>query len=117
MNDKPLFGAYRAKRAFQEIAEEIKQAILEKKIGHGDRLPSERSLAEQFAVGRLTIREVLRTLETAGFVRIRKGSGGGAFVGHGDPQTVAGIIIDSLTLDGLTGWQITEARIAIECAV
>lgn len=117
MQEKPLFVPYRARRAFQEIADEIKKAILEKRFGFGDRLPSERSLAEQFRVGRLTIREALRTLETAGFVRVKKGSGGGAFVGPDDPQAVAGIIIDNLLLEGLTSQQITEARTAIECAV
>lgn len=117
MKEDPLFLPYRPRRAFQEIAEEIKRAIFEKRFGQGDRLPPERSLAEQFRVGRLTIREALRTLETAGFVKIKKGSGGGAFVGPDDPQSMAGLIIDNLMLEGLTSEQITEARAAIECAV
>lgn len=41
----------------------------------GDRLGSERELAEQLGVSRVTIREVLRTLEGMGKVDIRRNSG------------------------------------------
>ncbi|MBW2064185.1 MAG: GntR family transcriptional regulator [Deltaproteobacteria bacterium] len=54
-----MFSPYQSKRAFEEISEQIKKAILAKKLKPGDRLPSERSLAEQFQVGRLTVREAL----------------------------------------------------------
>ncbi|MBW2028172.1 MAG: FadR family transcriptional regulator [Deltaproteobacteria bacterium] len=112
-----MFSPYQSKRAFEEISEQIKKAILAKRLKPGERLPSERSLAEQFQVGRLTVREALRTLETQGFIRIRKGSGGGAFIGNTDPEMLPSIIMDNLLLDGLTSEQMTEARIALECAI
>ena len=80
MPELTKFGPYKPPRAFQEIADQIKKAILDRKLKPGERLPSERELAEQFQVGRLTIREALRSLETSGIITIRKGSGGGAFV-------------------------------------
>ncbi|MBW1996983.1 MAG: FadR family transcriptional regulator [Deltaproteobacteria bacterium] len=112
-----MFSPYQSKRAFEEISEQIKKAILAKKLKPGDRLPSERSLAEQFQVGRLTVREALRTLETQGFIQIKKGSGGGAFIGNTNPEMLPSIIMDNLLLDGLTSEQMTEARIALECAI
>jgi GntR family transcriptional repressor for pyruvate dehydrogenase complex len=117
MNEKILFTPYQPKRAFQEIAEEIRDAILNKRLTNGMRLPAERTLAQQFRVGRLTIREALRALETTGFVTIKKGSGGGAFVGATDPDALVSIITDNLILKGLTSEQMTEARMALECAV
>ncbi|MBW1720958.1 MAG: FadR family transcriptional regulator [Deltaproteobacteria bacterium] len=116
MHNEVLFSPYTPTRAFEEVAEQIREVILAGKLSPGDRLPSERSLAEQFQVGRLTIREALRTLEITGFVEIRKGSGGGAFVASGNLEAVASIIKDNLILEGLTSDQITEARLALECA-
>lgn len=116
MHDKVLFTPYTPTRAFDEVAGRIKEVILDRQLIPGDRLPSERSLAQQFQVGRLTIREALRTLETKGLIEIKKGSGGGAFVASHNLGAVTSIIKDNLLLEGLTSDQITEARIALECA-
>ncbi len=112
-----MFQAYKGRRAFEYIAEQIRQAILSEKLNTGDRLPSERDLAEQFQVGRVTIREAMRMLETMGLVEIRKGSAGGAFVRIGDPDTMASMIMDRLQLEGTNHEQMIEARVGIECAV
>lgn len=48
------------------------------RLGPGDRLPSERALAERFGVSRPTVREALRALSVLGVIDIRHG--GGAFV-------------------------------------
>jgi len=114
MKEDRLFSPYRSRRAFQEIAGEIKHAILAKRLKEGDKLPSERTLAQQFQVGRLTIREALRTLETNGLIRIRHGREGGAFVGVSDPMKLPSMVIDNLLMEGLTSEQMTEARIGLE---
>ena len=117
MNKSQIFSPYQTRRAFQEVAEEIKHAILAERFKAGDRLPSERSLAQQFQVGRLTIREALRTLETKGLIKIRYGRDGGAYVGVADPEAIPSMIIDNLQLEGLTGTQMTEARIGLETTI
>jgi DNA-binding FadR family transcriptional regulator len=111
-----MFQAYKGRRAFEDIADQIKQAILSKRLNDGDRLPSERELAEQFQVGRVTIREAMRMLETMGLIQIRKGSAGGAFVGIGDLDVMASMIMDRLQLEGTTHDQMIEARVGVECA-
>jgi len=52
-------------------------------VGHfkeGDRLPSERDLAEEFQVSRVAIHEALRSLESSGFIVTRQGPTGGSYV-------------------------------------
>ena len=115
--DKDIFTGYQYRRASSDIAELIKSAILSNKIKEGDRLPSERDLATQFQVGRMTIREALRTLETKGLISIKKGSSGGAFVQPASPYQIAENIADNLQLDGVTFSEVTESRIVLERSI
>ena len=76
----PHFKPIRPIRISAEVAEQLKQSIL---LGHfkaGQRLPSERDLAEEFQVSRVALREALRSLENSGFIHTRPGATGGAFV-------------------------------------
>lgn len=63
-------------RLYEEVADQIKQAIYNGDLKPGDRLPSERDLCQTFGVGRPTIREALRTLSVMGLVEINRGSKG-----------------------------------------
>lgn len=49
--------------------------IRDRRLAPGDRLPSARALAEQFAVATPTVREALRRLQATGAVELRHGSG------------------------------------------
>jgi DNA-binding FadR family transcriptional regulator len=116
-DEDQIFQPYQPKRAYQEIAQDIHEAIMAGRLHSGERLPSERSLAEQFQVGRLTIREALRTLETKGLIQIRHGRGGGSYVGVPEPTVLPSMIIDNLQLGGLTSDQATETRVGLECTI
>ncbi|MDZ7700199.1 MAG: GntR family transcriptional regulator [Deltaproteobacteria bacterium] len=63
-----------------KISNSIKELILNGTLKIGDRLPSEKELAQQFQVDRQTIREALRLLELSGFVTIQRGPGGGPVI-------------------------------------
>ena len=67
-------------RAYQRVAEQIEDRILSGDLPPGSRLPAERELVNQFAVGRSTVREALRVLQSAGLVRSRPGDPQGAEV-------------------------------------
>src|SRR5581483_1590615 len=60
------FRPVRTPRAFEEIADQIRRELSKRRLRAGDRLPPERTLAEQFGVSRNTLREALRSLENAG---------------------------------------------------
>jgi len=62
-------------RIHEEIADRIRQLILERTLPAGEPLPSERVLAQRFGVSRGSVRDALRTLETLGLLEMRHGQG------------------------------------------
>ncbi|RAZ66333.1 FadR/GntR family transcriptional regulator [Planococcus maitriensis] len=62
-------------KRYLNIVSEMRDMIREQDIRPGDRIPSERELAEKLAVGRSTIREALRSLELLGLIETRRGEG------------------------------------------
>lgn len=65
----------RIQRLYVKVAEQISKLVSEGELKAGDRLPSERVLAEKIGVSRPTIREAMIALEIAGIIEIRTGSG------------------------------------------
>lgn len=62
-------------KMFLEIVGELRSIIKEDGIQAGDKLPSERMLAERLQVGRSSVREALRSLELLGLIETRRGEG------------------------------------------
>src|SRR5271155_3020003 len=77
---RPEFSRIRNLRAFEEIADQIRKELSDRRLRAGDRLPPERALAGQLGVSRTTLREALRSRGKAGLLRLQKGATGGAFV-------------------------------------
>ncbi|MCM3562805.1 FadR/GntR family transcriptional regulator [Hydrogenophaga intermedia] len=113
----PVFQPIRSRRAFDEIASQIRSQLAEGKLRVGNRLPSERALAEQFGVSRNTLREALRSLEHAGLLRLRKGATGGAFITEASGDTIATGLLDMYHSGTISPEQLTEARIWLESVV
>jgi GntR family transcriptional regulator len=65
---------------YAQIAAQIERAIAAGELGPGDRLPSERELAAEHGVSRMTVRQALQTLESRGLLRRAIGRRGGSFV-------------------------------------
>lgn len=59
----------------QKIERKIEEAIRDKKLLPGQKLPTEKELCAQFAVSRTALREALRRLSARGLLDIKKGSG------------------------------------------
>ncbi|MDB5731170.1 MAG: Transcriptional regulator, GntR family [Variovorax sp.] len=62
-------------RSYQRLAARIAELITEGEFKAGNRLPSERALAERFKVSRTLVREAIIVLEIQGAVEVRSGSG------------------------------------------
>lgn len=102
----------------EQIAEQIKEAIIEKQVKPGDKLPPEQDLAEQFQVSRPTIRDAIKLLSTSKLVVTKPGSKGGHFVSEMDPDSFVSDFSDyitlSLSLKGITLEEVIEMRKMIE---
>jgi len=71
---KSDFETVRRDKVYEGVAKQIERVIL-KKLRPGDKLPSERELAEVLGVSRSSIRDAIRSLELMGMVEPRQGAG------------------------------------------
>lgn len=62
-------------RAYESILSHLHQQVEDGVLKPGDKLPSERKLAERFGVGRSSVRDAIRILEVRGIVKPRQGGG------------------------------------------
>ncbi|HEY0572973.1 MAG TPA: GntR family transcriptional regulator [Pseudonocardia sp.] len=96
-------------RTFDAIIRQIRAMIEDGRLRPGDRLPSERTLAEQFEVSRNTVREALRMLEISGLITLKRGHTGGSFIAAGDASVVANSLADALQLTDFTLEHVVES--------
>lgn len=69
------FQPPRRRRLHQDVAEQLRDAILDGRFAAGAKLPPERELAEEFQVNRTSVREAIKVLEGLGLVSVRQGDG------------------------------------------
>ena len=62
-------------KLYKTIVDQIQQKIISGELRPGERLPSERELADAFGVGRPTVREATKVLESKGLLEMRRGAG------------------------------------------
>ena len=75
-----VFGPIRSRNVFEEALERVAHAIKTGLYAPGEHLPSERDLAARLQISRPTVRAVFTALEEAGYVTLRRGRTGGAYV-------------------------------------
>jgi len=108
------FNPIKQSRLSEGVINQIKHSIL---LGHfkaGERLPSERELAEEFRVSRMAIREALRALEISGFIETRQGINGGAFVTDLTFEHLGNAFLDLFLADKVSIPEMLRVRLLIE---
>ena len=94
--DKEYLRPINTSSVVQQIVDRIKQAIINKELEPGDKLPGEKDLVEIFGVSRPPIREAIKYLTAIGILEVRRTEG--TFVTQGfsdcmmDPM-IYGIIL------------------------
>ncbi|MET7966286.1 FadR/GntR family transcriptional regulator [Micromonospora sp. NPDC005305] len=92
------------------VAAKLESLIVAGQLEVGAKLPNEKDLAQQFGVGRSSMREAVRTLEAAGF--LRSSHGVGVFVVSNSPRRMGPV--DQSLMGGFTMSDLFETRMAIE---
>jgi len=85
-------------KLYQQIARKIAAAIAGGRYATGDKLPSERELADDFGVSRPTIRDAMIALEFQGLVEARQGSGVYVSAAPQNPEYAAETEVSALEL-------------------
>ena len=92
----------------------IKNAILSGKLKFEEKIPTERELAAGFNVSRNMVREAIRALEIAGYLEVRQGPKGGAFVREFTPDRLSEGFLDYYLAKKLTMEELNNVRLHIE---
>lgn len=98
-----------------EAADQIRRFILERGLGPGERLPSERVLAQKFGMSRTSVRAALLDLQSTGLVEIRPKSG--SFVAMSDGRHIVAAMHRWLEGESLSVRELIEFRQSLEPAI
>jgi GntR family transcriptional regulator, transcriptional repressor for pyruvate dehydrogenase complex len=98
-----------------QVAGQIQQYIVEKKLGPGDRLPTETQLAATFGISRLSLREATKSLEFIGIVESKTGVG--LTVGRIDMERLTAHLSFHAGLLEADPQQLIDSRVILETGV
>lgn len=110
-----LFNSVKRATVAETIVEQVKDLIIDGQLTAGQKLPSERELAEELKVGRSSVREATSALVALGVAQVRQGEG--VFIRSDFPDSVIDSIDwSALMLRGQIE-DLIETRLVIELAI
>lgn len=107
------FTPIKTKKIYEEIVNQLQNMLIEGKYKPGDKLPSEREMAESLGVSRPSVREAITALSAMGILDVRPGEG--TYVAHtSDLETIKSwAMLLAIERNSLT--QLMEVRRILEC--
>jgi GntR family transcriptional regulator, transcriptional repressor for pyruvate dehydrogenase complex len=98
-----------------EVARRLLDYFLSGQVEPGDRLPSERQLAQSLGIGRSVVREALKSLHLLGLLDVRQGDG--TYLRRTDSELLPQVIEWGLLLGERPTLDLVEARTHLEVVV
>ncbi len=114
VNNETPFRSLGRRKAYEQVADQIRERIFARHLCLFDRLPTERDLAVQFGVSRVAVREAIRTLEFNGLLTVKKGAKGGIFVAQDYERPISNSIVNLLAGGEASLENLFEVRQLIE---
>lgn len=102
----------KTKKIYEEIVYQVRKLVTDGILRPGDKLMSERDMAEQLQVGRSAVREAFRALEALGIIEIRQG--GGTFIREISTNSLAEALALTLMTQRYTARELLELRKILE---
>lgn len=99
-------------RLYHEVVNEIFSSISKENLKPGDKLPSERTIADSLEVSRTTVKEAISVLEANGIVSIKPGVG--VFLINQSKKVIQQELLDALSPGRHNLAELIELRQAIE---
>jgi DNA-binding FadR family transcriptional regulator len=116
--EPPTVPVRRVRKAYEQVADQLRELIVQGELRPGDRLPVESALAAQFGVSRATVREALRLLAAQSLVRTEKGALGGSYVTLPTAASISSLVHANVGLlaetRNVTLEELLEARELVE---
>jgi GntR family transcriptional regulator, transcriptional repressor for pyruvate dehydrogenase complex len=101
-------------KASERIAARLANYIISQELPEGTRLPPEKQMAEVLGVGRATLREGLRLLETRGAITMKAGPKGGPVVRRPRPSDLGESLAFLLQFEHASLADVMVARTTLE---
>lgn len=106
------FKPIKPRKIYEQIVEQIKIMIAEGNLKPGDKLPSEREMADRLKVSRASVREALSALHLMGLVEIK--SGEGTYIKQSTVDSIIEPLALMLVMERDTVLEILEVRKGLE---
>lgn len=110
--DEPPFRKLNHVPAYRQLAAEVAKMVMSGSLRHGDSLPTEAALCEQFGVNRSTVREGIRLLEETGMVR--RNGGKRMSISRPTTQEIGTHLERALMLHEVTFFELWETAMLLE---
>jgi GntR family transcriptional repressor for pyruvate dehydrogenase complex len=110
-----MYKPVKTKKVYEEIVHQIKLSIQEGKLKPGEKMPSERELAEQFNASRASVREALSAMEMMGIISIHPGEG--SYVRHLPSNSMLETLAASVQTESVDIFHLLEMRKIIESEI
>lgn len=104
-------------KAAERVARTIAGQMLTGVYAEGSMLPNEAEMADQYSVGRSTVREALRILEGWGAVRLKLGRNGGPIATRPDIRSIGDHLGIVMQFEGVTLADVFETRRVLDTLV
>ncbi len=99
-------------KSYSILVDYVKNQILQGHVRAGEKLPTERELAEKLSISRNSVREGLRVLQNIGVIRPTQGSGN--YISEDFNSTISEVLSFLYFLRGMSEADVTEFRWMIE---
>lgn len=111
-----VFNPVTRELLYRQVAEQLRESILNGELSPGEALPAERDLAERLGVGRASVREALRVLQAQGLLAGGRGSPSRLVVAPGLGAPVSEGLVHLMRLQQISLADLMDLRCALEVA-
>lgn len=114
MPESPSRRPARKDKLANSVAQAVLQDIRGRGLSFGDQLPKEADMLHEYGVGRGTLREAMRVLETCGLIALKPGPGGGPVVQSVNAEDFGRVASLFFQFAEVTYREVNEARLILE---